>query len=38
MVMLKDPSDKVAIKRLNDEVKKGLAPGVLESIDIRDYF
>lgn len=38
MVMLKDPTDKVAIKRLNDEVKKGLAPEELESIEIRDYF
>jgi ABC-type antimicrobial peptide transport system permease subunit len=38
MVMLNDPTDKVAIKRLNDEVKKGLTPEELESIQIRDYF
>ena len=38
MVMLKDPQDKVAIKRLNDQVKRGLGPEALDSLNIRDYF
>jgi ABC-type antimicrobial peptide transport system permease subunit len=38
MVMLKDPSDTAAIKKLTDQVKKGLAPEVLDTIKIINYF
>jgi ABC-type antimicrobial peptide transport system permease subunit len=38
MVMLKDPSDTVAIKKLTDEIKKGLSPEVLDTIKIINYF
>ena len=36
--MLKDPSDTVAIKKLTDEIKKGLSPEVLDTIKIINYF
>ena len=38
MVTLKNPSNKADIKRLNDQVKKGLSPIDREDIDIKNYF
>jgi len=38
MVMLKDPSDTAAIKKLTDQIKKGLSPEVLDTIKIINYF
>ena len=38
MITLKDPSNKEHIKRLNDQVKIGLAPVDLEAINIKNYF